>query len=301
MTRPLILFHADCADGHCAAWVLWRHFCDEADYLPVQYGQEPPNVAGREVYILDFSYKRPVMRQILSQARKVVVLDHHETAEAELADIVDEFLQRPDLLANPPGSELPFIRFDMAKSGGRLAWEYAWDRWYAPKYSSILDGGQHLTRDNPPWLVAYTEDHDLWRWKLPHSQEINAALATYPRDFATWDTMAEWDKGRKAWEAFQEEGAAVLRYQSQLVESIAATARECEIDGHRVLAANTSCLFSEVAEKLAQGRPFGAAWFIRSDGKKQWSLRSREGGIDVSQVAKQRGGGGHFAAAGFEE
>lgn len=97
------------------------------------------------------------------------------------------------------------------------------------------------------------------------------------------------------------EGRAILRYQSKLVDAIAATAREVEIGGHKILAANTSCLFSEVAEKLAQGRPFGAAWFIRSDGKKQWSLRSREGGIDVSAVAKQRGGGGHFAAAGFEE
>lgn len=192
MTRPLILFHANCADGFCAAWIAHRHYGDDgddADYLPVQYGQEPPDVRGRVVYILDFSYKRPVMRRILSQARKVVVLDHHRTAEAELAGIIDEFIQRPDLIANPPGSELPFIRFDMTKSGGRLAWEYAWDRWYAPKYSSLMDGDQKLTRDDPPWLVAYTEARDLWTFHLPFSREISAALASYPKDFAVWDQL----------------------------------------------------------------------------------------------------------------
>jgi predicted metal-dependent hydrolase len=34
---------------------------------------------------------------------------------------------------------------------------------------------------------------------------------------------------------------------------------------------------------------------------RQWSLRSRDGGVDVSEVARAMGGGGHRNAAGFEE
>jgi uncharacterized protein len=149
--------------------------------------------------------------------------------------------------------------------------------------------------------VNYTEDRDLWRWDLLHSREVSAALASRPRTFLEWDRLHERSPARSAPDALVTEGAAVLRYQDQLVDSLCATAREVELDGHKVLAANTACLISEVAGKLAEGRPFGAAWFVRGDGKKQWSLRSRDGGVDVSLVARQRGGGGHRNAAGFEE
>jgi uncharacterized protein len=281
--RPLVLYHANCPDGFCSAWVAYLKFRDEADYLPVQYGQPPPDVSGRGVYILDFSYKRPVMREILSRAHKVVVQDHHKTAEAELAGIVDEFISRPDLIANPPGSELPVIHFDMSKSGGRLSWEY------------------FFPGEPAPWLVNYTEDRDLWKWALPNSKEVNAAIASHPHDFDLWD---RWDMRANGGNAtptlLAEEGRAILRYQAQQVEHICANAREMRLDGHDILAVNTSVLFSEVAGKLAEGKPFGAAWFVRQDGKQQWSLRSRDGGVDVSEVAKRRGGGGHHNAAGFE-
>lgn len=278
--KTLILYHANCADGFCAAWIAHRKWGEDADYLPVQYGQEPPDVTGRAVYILDFSYKRPVMRQILSQAQKVVVLDHHKTAEAELVDIIDEFVQRPDLIANPSGSELPVVHFDMSKSGGRLAW------------------GFFFPGKPTPWLVDYTEDRDLWSWKLPNSREISAALAARPKTFGEWYAL---DQFPSCPGELIREGVAILRYQQQQIDAICANASETEIDGHQILAVNTSVLFSEVAGKLAEGRPFGAAWFVRGDGKKQWSLRSQESGVDVSEIARRHGGGGHHNAAGFEE
>lgn len=289
--RPLILYHAGCWDGFCAAWITNRHFGVDADYLPVQYGQEPPDVEGREVFILDFSYKRPVMRAILAQARKVIVLDHHKTAEAELAGIVDEVIQRPDLIANRPGSELPFIRFDMTKSGGRLTWEYF-----------CADGLSSWANCPVPWLVDYTEDRDLWRWKLSYSREVNAALRSYPLDFALWDDLAK--KNPLAWDGLHclvAEGEAILRREQQIIDDHLRHAREVTMDGHTVLAVNATVLFSDIAGELAKDRPFGACYFDRQDGKRQWSLRSRDDGIDVSEVAKRHGGGGHRNAAGFEQ
>jgi uncharacterized protein len=262
---PLVLYHASCPDGHCAAWVAHLVLGDGAQYVPVQYGQDAPDVAGRDVYVVDFSYKRAVLEKMASTAARLIVLDHHKTAREELADVH---------LACPG-----FVRFDMGKSGGRLTWEH-----FFP--------GQKA-----PWLVDYTEDRDLWRWKLPHSREVSAALASRPRTFPEWDGLHE--SGR--FDGLVAEGAAVLRYQEQLVESLCATAREVDVGGEKVLAANTPVLISEVAGKLAAGRPFGAVWFVRSDGKTQWSLRSRDGGVDVSEVARKRGGGGHRNAAGFEE
>jgi nanoRNase/pAp phosphatase (c-di-AMP/oligoRNAs hydrolase) len=40
-------------------------------------------------------------------------------------------------------------------------------------------------------------------------------------------------------------------------------------------------------------------WSQRADGLFTYSLRSAEGGLDVSVIAKRHGGGGHPHAAGF--
>jgi oligoribonuclease NrnB/cAMP/cGMP phosphodiesterase (DHH superfamily) len=165
MPKTYVLYHGGCSDGFCAAWVAHGVLGDSAEYIPVNYGQAPPEMeAGATVYILDLSYKRAVMLGICRR-NTVIVLDHHRTAEAELAGLAEELMGA--------GYPAPRVTFDMAKSGGRLAWE----RFHGDKPA--------------PWLVDYTEARDLWTWHLPYSREVNAALRSYPMDFATWDKLEE--------------------------------------------------------------------------------------------------------------
>src|SRR5262249_25358010 len=124
--------------------------------------------------------------------------------------------------------------FDMERSGARLAWEY------------------FFPEKDPPWLVNYVQDRDLWRWKLPHSREVSAFIASCSHDFQLWDFWVK-ESGQAPPEQFVGEGRAILRYQSQQVDAICKNAAEMEMDGHKVLAVNTSVLFSEVAGKLAEG------------------------------------------------
>ena len=287
---PLVIYHANCWDGFCAAWVARRALGD-IEAVSAHYGTEPPDASGRTVYLLDFSYPRTVMRRLLGQARWVVVLDHHKTAQAELDGLVDEFIQRPDLIASPEGgAELPLIWFDMTKSGARLAWEY-FNREHGPSQADIQI-------PKSPWLVDYTEDRDLWRHALPDTEHINAALRSYPLDFTLWDEFHD-TMGQR--EMFKREGEAIRRIERQMVRDHVRHAREIEMAGHRIRVVNATVLFSEIAGELAKGAPFGACYFDRFDGKRQWSLRSDDKGVDVSLIAKARGGGGHRHAAGFEE
>ena len=276
MTKPLVIYHANCWDGFCAAWVA-RGALGDIEAVPAHYGTEPPDCDGRHVYILDFSYPRDVMLRLFRMAAATVVLDHHKTAQSALDGIVDEYMSSPLYLANP--SDLPTIVFDMEKSGARLAWEYFYPR-----------------ADGCPELVAYTEDRDLWRHALPFSQEINAALRSYPLDFELWSEFHQ-----RGLEPFIAEGEAIRRREQQIVNDHVRNARDVEMDGHCVSVVNATVLFSEIAGELAKGRPFGACYFDRKDGKRQWSLRSDEQGVDVSALAKARGGGGHVRAAGYEE
>jgi len=289
--KPLVIYHANCWDGFCAAWVA-RKALGEIDVVPAQYGSAPPDVTDRKVYVVEFSYPREQMRQVASQAKWLIVLDHHKTAKEALDGFVDEVLQRPDLVQNRPGSELPYVQFDMNKSGGRLAWEH-----FNPGYLETEGAfaGQWIVPP-VPWLVNYTEDRDLWRHALDGTQEINAALRSYPLEFELWDQFEKKDPRS----TFYHEGAAIRRAEKAIVDTHVRNAREVEMDGHRILSVNATVLFSEIAGELAKGRPFGACYFDRQDGKRQWSLRSDDHGVDVSAIAKAHGGGGHAHASGYE-
>jgi oligoribonuclease NrnB/cAMP/cGMP phosphodiesterase (DHH superfamily) len=282
--KPLVLYHAGCYDGFCAAWVAKRSLGD-ADFIPVNYGQDPPDVKGRNVYILDFSYKRPILLQMADAAFNILVIDHHKTASEELSGGVS-CLDFPSVLYRSLAKNLT-VMFDLSKSGGLLTWEYFCG-----------------THNPPPWIVLYTQDRDLWNWKLPDSREINAALRSYPMDFELWDSWLGWvgqERGDKLLSHLKEEGTAILRREQQIVDQHVQFARELEMDGHLILSVNATVLTSEIAGKLSKGRPFGACYFVRKDGKKVWSLRSQPDGVDVSEVAKKHGGGGHKHASGFEE
>lgn len=267
MDDVIVIFHGLCNDGFAAAWVAHKVF-PNACYVPVNHGQNPPNVTGKNVYMFDFAYKRPIMLDMYDKAKSIIVLDHHKTAAIELDD-------------------LPFCRFDMSKSGATLAWDYFKDK----------IGG------NMPWLISYTEDRDLYKFNLPKSREINAALDSYSLEFNTWNELDNYKE--VICSPLVEEGQAIIRFQDRLIDNIVKHARSVELDGYVVRAANTSCVFSQVANKLAENSPFGVAWYKREDSKFVYSLRSDKNGIDVGKLAARLGeslksGGGHYNSAGFE-
>ena len=84
MTRqlPLVIYHANCADGFTAAWAV--HKAMPADFHAAFYQAPPPDVTGRDVIMVDFCYHADVMQQLRRAARSLLVLDHHKTANEVL-------------------------------------------------------------------------------------------------------------------------------------------------------------------------------------------------------------------------
>ena len=149
----VVLYHAECVDGFGAAWAIWKRF-PSARFVPVKHGYPPPpDLAGRRVVIVDFSYPRATLEAMAGEAASLLVLDHHITAQKALAG-------------------LPFAHFEEKKCGAVMAWEWA--------------------HEQPvPWLLQYVQDKDLWHWALPSSREINAALGSYPFQFGVWDSLRQ--------------------------------------------------------------------------------------------------------------
>lgn len=274
MRQTFVLYHSNCPDGFGAAWAAWMHFEEfrpaDVSYQAVNYDQPLPEIPdGSDVFIVDFSYPREVLTALAERCH-ICVIDHHATAKDALAD-------------------LPFAFFDMSKSGAVLTWEH-----FFP------------SRDVPE-ILLYLQDRDLWQWKLPASKEINAALwrGTH-RDFHVWKSIAHlWDKGvTNAKERLIQAGEAIAFSDALSVETLCRHPATLRILCYTVPAVNTPVLQSEVGHRLLQMHPkapFAVTWMTRSDGLLLFSLRARsEDDFSVAQIAKEFGGGGHKAAAGFQ-
>ena len=75
-------------------------------------------------------------------------------------------------------------------------------------------------------------------------------------------------------------------------------AYEANIMGKIVPIINIPFFQSEVAAELALTADYAAAYYFDGESYK-FSLRSKEGGDDVSLIAAKFGGGGHKNASGF--
>jgi c-di-AMP phosphodiesterase-like protein len=92
---------------------------------------------------------------------------------------------------------------------------------------------------------------------------------------------------------------SIQRYYRLRVEELKRSAYPARLGGADCVIANAPYFAaSEVAGEIADQTGFGACYFEAEGGRYQYSLRSR-GDFDVSAIARQFGGGGHKAAAGF--
>lgn len=272
--KTLCIYHANCADGFAAAWVVRKALgADNVDFHPGKYGEPAPEVEGRDVIIVDFSYKRDQLLQLAQSARSILIIDHHKSAAEDLAELPAAPSKYSDWLAaqQPLGAV-----FDMQRSGAGLAWDYFFP--FSPR----------------PWLINHIEDRDLWRFEIFGTEKVMASLFTFPQRFETWDDLMECD-----FHDLHEEGAGILRKQAKDVADLVPNARRLSIGGHDVPALNCPhFMASDAGHILAQGEPFAACYSDTPKGR-IFSLRSQPEGLDVSEIAKQYGGGGHRNAAGF--
>jgi nanoRNase/pAp phosphatase (c-di-AMP/oligoRNAs hydrolase) len=99
-------------------------------------------------------------------------------------------------------------------------------------------------------------------------------------------------------ETLKVEGRGILRHENSLVDKLIQEAIMVSIAGYTVPAVHSPVLASQIGERLAAHHAFGVIWH-QKDGRRYFSLRSKTGGVSVSEIAAQYGGGGHTHAAGF--
>lgn len=273
----ICIYHGNCADGFGAAWAVRHALGDSVEFHAGVYQNPPPDVTGRDVVMVDFSYKRPVLDEMARKANSILILDHHKTAVDELAGYPEPPADMPEYRGWLPSSGV-YALFDMDRSGAGITWDHF----------------HHAPR---PRLIDHIEDRDLWRFALDGTREIQAAVFSYPYDFETWDwLMLEADIDR-----LRLEGAAIERkHHKDIAELCNVVTRMMRIWGHVVPMANLPYTLTSDAGHLLCGdeHPFAGCYWDTPEGR-VFSLRSRDDGADVGEIAKQYGGGGHKHASGF--
>lgn len=272
-----VIYHgSECPDGFGSAWACWMYFSHldsvssnavAVEYVAANHGEAPPECAGAIVFLVDFSYRREVLTSLLAEAKQVIILDHHISAQRDLEGLEDEHQNLE-------------VVFDMTRSGAVITWQYFHDM-------------------AVPEILRYVQDRDLWQFALPDSQHVTAAMMSYPFEFSRWLQWHEGDANGSGIALLAREGKTINRFRQQMINYYKTRAVIGQIAGYEVPIVNSPlAINSELLNELADGYPFAAGYSDKGT-KRGWSLRSRNGGADVSEIAFQFGGGGHPRAAGF--
>ena len=254
-----VIYHANCTDGFGSAFSAWKLLGNRAEYHACTHGTKPPNVKGKNVVILDFSFDNKTTKKLIKDANNLLVIDHHKSAMVELHDISNTI-------------------FDMSKSGATMAWEFF-----------------HPGKE-PPKFIQYITDRDLWKWELPYSKEFSAAFDMVPFEFEEFEKFEDdsvFDDAVKRGSfilAYSKtvvkkvcEKATSKKYKGMDVLVVNSSHWMSEI-GAKL---SPDCDFALIW------------YYDHDEQRTKVSLRSFHDHVDVSEVAKDFKGGGHRKAAGF--
>ena len=282
----MIVFHHNDNDGRCAAAIVSKWHTERAKTLKVDdpkaqisfvemdYRMEPPiHLIDKyaEVVIVDFSFKPEAMKKVFEITPHVTWCDHHATAKAY-----------EEQYGRPVEGYRDFT--DKGLSGCECTWRHFFPDDYMP-----------------PAIVTLG-DYDSWRMKQrPTCLEFNEGLKL--TDTNPWSWVWEYllsdpeDEGATFMQIV-ESGRLAMKYRDMYCEGLKESyGYTTMIDGHLAFALNVSRFGSQAFGNLTKKYPVCIAYI--HDGRRYEVSLYSDMGVDVSEIAKKFGGGGHKGAAGF--
>lgn len=269
--KTIVLFHDD-SDGFASALSVLQKY-PKAEYRRVQYGQKFPEVElnkDTEIIIVDFSYDRATLDDVYSRVGKLLVIDHHDTAQEQLEGA-------------------PYAIFDMTKSGARLCWEY---------FNPYTE---------PPHLIKLVEDRDLWRFHFPESKSFEYGVNA-SGDQKNLDYWNELLLDNDLFKQTIKKGEILVEQEESFTSNFIKDKkyRIVNYGGYRVAFYNAISYISELGAAINNDREinvdFTMSYFITKKGEVVVSFRgSNKNNIEVNKLAKELGqgqGGGHPKSAG---
>lgn len=301
----MIIFHHNDFDGRCAAWIVWKKFHKQyykngkkvkgkrMKFIEVNYGHRidfKDIQLNETIYIVDFSFDVEQMKELLKITNNIHWIDHHITAINKFADF-------------------PYTIKGIRKNGIAgcvLTWEYLFPDKKIPYYVRLVG-------DYDVWTFKYGMDTRYFQLGLKventelHSLNLPAILSSNVKyNFATF--LPCWDKLHKPWNVRKiiNKGKAIYDYNEKQNEQLCNSGFNTELNGYTAFAVNSTYVSSDTFASMEKGYKadfkydIWIGFYKTKEGKWKYSLRRPDWStVDLSEIAKSYGGGGHVAAAGF--
>ena len=269
-----VIYHGDCIDGYTSAFCCYYYnkinrTKKKITYIAGMYQRPPPMISGKNVLICDFSYKNKVLKDMIKDANKLIILDHHQSAERDLRDIDNKHKI-----------------FNIKHSGAYITWAY------------------FFGEKDIPMMIKYVQDNDIFKKEFTATKPFTSFIFNIPKTFDNYEKFLDEDYINKTVIPIGE--GMVKQNDSYILDGAKkASVQFLLIDNklYFVASVNTSILKSEIGNQLFnlyENINFAMCYSKNSyTGETFISLRSFDKATDVEEIASKFGGGGHRNAAGL--
>lgn len=286
----IILYHGGgCQDGFMSAYVMnlfFKEINEEAEFIAVNYNKPIPDVTGKDVFIVDFSYHPDVLKEASKTAKSILMLDHHLLASQQWGSYGNFIIPKSE---NTCEINVLIVK---EMSGVGLAMDFAYEKFHRNQNSFIYN-------DRLVQIVDAIQDRDLWLFKYPDTLIIYEMISAMPSTFEALDNLI-FQENNIEYEFKLREAESFVKIKEKLAQDYAAKFQLINFQGYEIPIVNVPANFSSrVGEILYQKHPF-ALMYCLSTTKVFCSLRSdSKSGMNVCELAEKFKGGGHFNSAGF--
>jgi len=277
--KTTIIYHRD-MDGIASAVIAQRKYPD-AELRCIDYNEradfEFGNLHDNRIVIVDFSFDNETMSMLHRKAGELIWIDHHKTAKEMSAW----------------DSKIPGKR-SIDEAACKLTWQY-------------------FNKEDVPYAIELIADWDMWLFKF---KEDTKAFHEYCNLFDIEDIgdIIQLSNlllvgNRGVIDDCIKEGITLLKYKLAHVKRIVKKGRMLQNESG-IMTFEVMCplFISDIGDYILKTYAGVDIAIIKqrvwNDKKDIWdeivSLRSRkDSDVDVSLIAKERGGGGHKHAAGY--
>jgi len=266
-----VVYHRNCIDGFCSAWIVWKFLKGDATYQGVMPDKMPAPSTYKKKYVifLDTSISLEYLNQVKAVAKNVLLVDHHKTYADEIEDH-------------------PQTVFDLDHSAAYITWR--------------LFNSDHKI----PQFIRYIEDSDLGIKALGKTEPFISALGT-KLPFHHIDFFKDWNKllNPAFVQKLVDDGSKYQEYKNYLLRRNMHITVEKKFGPYKVAVGNfgTVALASDLGNKISELNSqydFVILWSYHYNTKEHSvMLRTKKNNIDLSEIAKMYGGGGHPRASRF--
>lgn len=286
-------YHND-LDGQASAYCVREAFDiivinQDTSYISMDYNKEFPLetiLPDEQIWIVDFSISPEIMEKLLLITKDIIWIDHHKTA-------IEKYVNFPH--------DIRGLRRD-GEAACVLTWKYIrtctkmisngrYSRWQIndKKY-------EDLSEDPIPRSILLTGDRDTWTWKYGDETKYFYA-GSQIHDTSPESDFWKYCNNSLFWEKLLEDGELIERFKAKHYEDYATDlGYEVMWQGHKCFALNVAKISSDVLGNRIELYDILLPHYHNG---KQWMVSLYSDKVDVSEIAKQLGGGGHKGAAGF--